>query len=69
MTVVTATRKMTMFNEGTAMYGLAKNITDQRRREASEYRQAASVAIRRSLSFGRYRFTFDREPSNGPGLI
>jgi hypothetical protein len=45
------------------MYDLAKTIQKDRRRQACLERLAAGVAPRaRSMSLGRYRITFAKEP-------
>ena len=43
------------------MYDLAKSIQTEKRRQACNYRRTASVSATRSLSFGRYRLTLDRQ--------
>ncbi len=51
------------------MYDLAKSIQTERRRQACEYRRTVSVSATRSFSFGRYRFTLDRQANSGARLI
>jgi len=50
------------------MYDLAKTIQTDKRRQACSHRRVASVPSHRSLSFGRYRLTFDRQPNQGARL-